>query len=96
MLNILYGYAAWYASTHLQREVSAHKLINWLKRKSRLARALHQGRIEALFEDLIPALPQMLCKQKRKRRTTHQLLEDQVSYMDHFLEDDMTPLDKTA
>ena len=96
MLNILYGYAAWYASAHLQREVSAHKLITWMKRKGRFAQAIHQGRGEALLEDLIAALPKMLCKQKRKRRTSRQLLEDQVPYMDHFLEDDVTPLDQTA
>jgi len=67
-----------------------------MKRKGRLAQAIHQGRLDALLDDLIAAIPKMLCKQKRKRRTSHQLLEDQVSYMDHFLEDDVTPSDKTA
>ena len=96
MLNILYGYAAWYASNHLQREVSAHKLINWLKRKGRLARAIHQGKIDTLLDDLIPAIPKMLCKQKRKRRTTHQLLEDEALYMASLLENVAKPLGKTA
>ena len=65
-----------YAEDYLQRELSLPKLINWLKRKGRLTNALHIGTLEALFNDLRRALPQGWCKQKRKRRTSRQLLED--------------------
>jgi hypothetical protein len=36
ILNMISAYASWYAANCLRREISAHKLINWLKRKSRL------------------------------------------------------------
>ena len=58
------------------RELSIPKLIHWLKRKGRFTNALHVGTLEALFNDLRRALPKVLCKQKRKRRTSRQLLED--------------------
>jgi VIT1/CCC1 family predicted Fe2+/Mn2+ transporter len=96
ILNILSAYAAWYAVHSLQREMSIHKLINWLKRKSRLSMAIYQGEVEILLSNLRSDMSQMLCKQKRKRKTSRQLLDDEVHYMDHFLEDEGTPLDTPA
>ena len=96
ILTILHGYASWYTTCHLQREVSAHKLINWMKRKGRLATAIHHGNVEVLLDHLLSDIPKMLCKQKRRRKTSRQLLEDQVPYMGHFLEEEVTPVDKPA
>jgi hypothetical protein len=76
MMTLIASYASWYAEDYLQRELSIPKLINWLKRKGRFTNALHVGTLEALFNDLRRALPKVLCKQKRKRRTSRQLLED--------------------
>jgi hypothetical protein len=76
MMTLIASYASWYAEASLQRELSIPKLINWLKRKGRFTNALHVGTLEALFNDLRRALPKGLCKQKRKRRTSRQLLED--------------------
>ena len=76
MMTLMASYASWYAEADLQRERSIPKLINWLKRKGRFTNALHVGTLEALFNDLRRALPKVLCKQKRKRRTSRQLLED--------------------
>jgi hypothetical protein len=96
ILNIISAYAAWYAVCYLQREMSSHKFINWLKRKSRLSMAISQGDVDTLLSNLRADMSQMLCKQKRKRKTSRQLLDDEVHYMDHFLEDKGTPLDKPA
>ena len=76
MMTLIASYASWYVEDYLQRELSIPKLINWLKRKGRFTNALHVGTLEALFNDLRRALPKVLCKQKRKRRTSRQLLED--------------------
>jgi hypothetical protein len=76
MMTLITSYASWYAEDYLQRELSIPKLINWLKRKGRFAKAMHSGALETLFNDLRRALPKGLCKQKRKRRTSRQLLED--------------------
>ena len=96
MLNMLSAYATWYAAHHFQREISIHKLINWMKRTCRLSTAIHTGNLDTLLSNLISDIPKMLCKQKRKRKTSRQLLDDEVYYLDHFLEDGVTPLDKPA
>jgi hypothetical protein len=85
MLAMLSSYASWYAEDYLQRELSLPKLINWLKRKDRFVNAMHCGTFEALFRNLRRALPTLLCKQKRKRRTSRQLLEEYGPYMEDAL-----------
>jgi len=85
MMTLIASYASWYAEDYLQRELSIPKLINWLKRQGRFAKAMHVGTLEALFNDLRRALPKGLCKQKRKRRTSRQLLEDYGYYMEGAL-----------
>src|SRR5712664_320442 len=85
MMTLIASYASWYAEDYLQRELSIPKLINWLKRKGRLAKAMHVGPLEALFNDLRRALPKVLCKQKRKRRTSRRLLEDYGYYLEGAL-----------
>jgi hypothetical protein len=69
------SYAAWYATAVLRREVSFPKLLLWLKRKGRLAHAIKTGAIETLYADLRQAMGPLLCKQKRKRPTSQQLLD---------------------
>jgi Transposase DDE domain len=96
ILNIIAAYASWYAANCLQREMRIHKLVNWLKRKSRLSMAIYQGNVDALLSNLRSDMSKMLCKQKRTRKTSRQLLDDEVRYLDHFLEDEGTPLDKPA
>ncbi len=85
MLAIISSYASWYAEDYLQRELSLPKLINWLKRKDRFVNAMHCGTFEALFRNLRRALPKLLCKQKRKRRTSRQLIEEHGAYMEDAL-----------
>jgi hypothetical protein len=60
-----------------------YTFIKWLLRKGRLAKAIIQGRLEGLLGNLVRNLHRV-CKQKRKRFTTEQLLDDQIPYMDSF------------
>ena len=55
-----------YALT-LGRELSCHKLINYLIADDAFARAFHEGRIGALLERLHEDIPRRLCMDKRKR-----------------------------
>ena len=85
MLALISSYASWYAEDYLQRELSLPKLINWLKRKNRLVNAMHDGTLEALLSHLRRALPKLLCKQRRKRRTSRQLIAEYEPYMEDAL-----------
>ena len=85
MIALVSSYVSWYIEDYLQREISIAKLINWLKRKSRFAKAIHAGTLAALFIDLWRALPTLLCKQKRRRRTSRQLIEEYGYYMEDAL-----------
>jgi hypothetical protein len=85
MLAMISSYASWYAEDHLHRELSLPKLINWLKRKDRLVNAMHDGTLETLLRNLRQALPKLLCKQRRKRRTSRQLMAEYEPYMEDAL-----------
>jgi hypothetical protein len=85
MMTLIVSYASWYAEDQLQRELRIPKLIHWLKRHGRFAQAMHVGTLETLCNDLRRALPKVLCKQKRKRRTSRQLLVDYGYYMEGAL-----------
>jgi hypothetical protein len=85
MLAMISSYASWYAEDYLHRELSLPKLINWLKRKDRLVNAMHDGTLETLLRNLRRALPKLLCKQKRKRRTSRQLIAEYEPYMEDAL-----------
>jgi hypothetical protein len=75
MLMRVCSYAAWYASAVCRREISFPKLLLWLKRRGRFARAVQDGTMETLYADLQQAIEPLLCKQKRKRQTSYQLLD---------------------
>ena len=85
VLAMISAYASWYAEDYLQRELSLPKLINWLKRKNRLVNAMHDDTLEALLRNLRRAIPKLLCKQKRKRRTSRQLIAEYEPYMEDAL-----------
>lgn len=75
MLMRICSYAAWYASAICRREVSFPKLLLWLKRQGRFAHAVQNDTLETLYADLRQAMEPLLCKQKRKRQTSQQLLD---------------------
>lgn len=85
-IAIFEGYASWYAFEYSEKEISSHKLTDWLKRKDRLAEAIRSLDLHGLFV-AFKSNVKHLCKQKRKRKTTGQLLECGVPYMDSFSND---------
>jgi hypothetical protein len=46
----------------------------WLKRKNRFTHALEDSAMGLLWRDLWRDMARLLCKQKRKRKTSQQLL----------------------
>ena len=52
------------------------KLILWLKRKGHFAQAMHDHTWETLGRDLQRDMAMLLCKQKRKRSTSRQVLAE--------------------
>jgi hypothetical protein len=83
IIHMLEGWACWYTRVVHRREISLYKFIKWLLRKGRLAKAITEGRMEALLANLVRNI-QRVCKQKRRRLTTQQLLDYQIPYMDSF------------
>lgn len=75
MLMRVCAYALWYATAVVRREIRCPKLLGWLKRKGRFAQAIDHGAVETLCRDLRRDIAALLCKQKRKRKTSQQLLE---------------------
>jgi hypothetical protein len=71
------------AQLQYQKEVSFHKVILWLLRAERLANAVRHNLIDSLIENLSLNV-QKLCKQKRKRKTTQELIDNQINYLDSF------------
>ena len=73
------SYAAWSAATVCHRAGSFPKLLRWLKRHGRCARAVQDDTLETLSAALRQAMEPLLCKQKRKRPTTQQWLDAPAS-----------------
>ncbi len=88
VMTMISGFASWYACRYLKKEASFHKLTDWLKRKDRLAKAIRSGSPDELFDELVRDISGKLCKQKRKRRTSRQMLEGEgIPYMESFQSD---------
>jgi len=83
LTNMIYKLADWYAQ-QLQREISLHKVVNWLKRNNRLALIFFCRFSRELFEILEKEILQSMCKGKRKRKTSQETLENGVSYCDLY------------
>ena len=83
IMTMLYAYASWYAEIKDKREVSAHKLFNWLIRKDRLEKAMYSDRMNLLMITLKQDILRN-CKQKRKRKTSLELIAGKVPYMESF------------
>ena len=65
------------------RELSFDKAIQWLLRRERFAKAFVARQFNALINKLLVSL-RRLFKTKRKRRTTRQLIAQQVGYLNSF------------
>jgi hypothetical protein len=87
MINIvtqIYALSEWYCSGTLGREVSAVKLIQWLQRKGRMYQTIVKNKVSMLMEELINSLPRGLLKQKRRRKTTFGLIDEQIGFLESF------------
>ncbi|MCI0528342.1 MAG: transposase [Nitrospira sp.] len=84
ILTMISAFVFGYAQSRFKKELSPHKLILWLKRNHRLARAIHHNELLLLLEDLLSQLPKKLSKQKRTRKTTFQLVHERAAYLDSF------------
>lgn len=69
IINIIHKFAAWNAQK-LGREISLHKVVNWLRVDNKLAAIIVKGFNRKFFNLLIREIPKILCKNKRKRKTT--------------------------
>jgi hypothetical protein len=96
MLMRICSYAAWYATTVLRREISFPKLLLWLKRKGRFAQAVQEDTLETLCGELRRAIAPLLCKQKRKRQTSQQLLDKISSSRERGTQDQTVREDQAA
>ncbi|QTA92627.1 hypothetical protein [Desulfonema magnum] len=65
IVTMICGHASWYAYRYLKKAASFHKVISWLMRKDRLAKAIRTGRLGKLFEELGRVMSKRLCKQKK-------------------------------
>lgn len=70
---------------HQQRELSFSKAIQWLMRSQRFLKAFLDRQLTELLKCMMSSLKRLL-KQKRKRRTTWGLIEQQAPYLDSFAE----------
>ena len=85
-MSMIFRCLCCYAYAVYQREPSLFKLTAWLLRGQRLAAAVHNHQIDNLLEAMIIAAPKSLFKQQRNRKTTQQLIEKQVEFLNSFRE----------
>ena len=83
VMTMIYGYAFQYAKNTAEREISAFKLFAWLKRNGRLLKAVHKKSAKKLLNDLVKNISKV-CKQKRARKTSLQLVEEKIKYLESF------------
>lgn len=74
--------SAWYCHSTMGREVSAVKLIQWLRRKGRLCKAMVNNTLSALMEELLNSFFKGLLKQKRRRKTTLALISGRIGFLE--------------
>jgi hypothetical protein len=84
IINIIYKFCDIYAQK-LEREISLHKLVNWLKRNMRIDSLIFQRRNYKFFEALIREIPISLSKKKRRRKTTQGAIEAHTNYCDLYV-----------
>lgn len=81
LLHDFYALAASYADAFLHRELSPYPLYQWLTRHHRLSLALRLHQLSDLWRRFT-LIALSLCKQKRTRRTTWELLELHIPFSD--------------
>lgn len=65
----------------LEKEISIHKVMDWLKKNGRFFEIVLKGFYKELWKSLVEASSYILCKEKRKKRkTTRELVEQAVPF----------------
>ena len=77
------SYASWHAFSKYGREASEYKFFNWLKRLGRIKKAVLSESLGKLFDEIkLDVLKN--CKQRRKGKTSLELIDRMVPYMESF------------
>lgn len=84
IFNAIYNLFDWYAQ-QLGKEISLHKVINWLKQGNKIGSIIMYGLSSQFMVLLINDLPKTLCKDKRRRKSTQSSLEHGVSFEDLYV-----------
>ncbi len=78
LMNMVCKLVDWYAQ-QLKREISLHKVVNWLMQWNKIGKIILNGFDSKHFLQLTKEI-KTLCKAKRKRKTTQECLEQAVPY----------------
>jgi DDE family transposase len=81
--NTIYKLAAWYAE-QINREISLHKVVNWLKQNNKLRKIFLEGMKVEFMKLLIREIPKTLCKNKRNRKTTEASIKTSTAFPDLY------------
>ena len=84
LINMCYSVVSNLAQK-IGREASPKKVIDWLLRKERFMKSLYNDSIMELIQNIDSNIKK-LCKQKRYRRTTQELIFEEIEYFDGFNE----------
>lgn len=86
VVNMIYQLADLYADK-IGKELSLHKIVNWLKQENRLKKVIVEGVGKAFLLELEREIPKTLCKDaKRSRKTTAARLKTNESFVDLYLQ----------
>jgi hypothetical protein len=81
MLFTIYSCIDSVALEQMDKEISVHKVIDWITKNGRYFRVVMDGFCKKLWISLIEASKHLLCKDKRKgRKTTRELIDQLVSF----------------
>ncbi len=83
LMHMIYRIADWYAQK-IGREISLHKVVNWLKVDNKIALIVFKGFSWALFTTLEREIVKTMCKNKRKRKTTESAIKEEVEYCEFY------------
>lgn len=82
VINAVYKMLDFFAH-ELGIEVSLHKVLNWLKQDNKIGKIVMKGLSCRVILSLMRELPRTLCKNKRRRKTTQESI-DQGIFFEHL------------
>ena len=85
LINDFQSCAELYAREVHQRELSPHKIVQWLIQKQRMVQALKKQALAELWNQFT-LMVCSFCKQKRKRMTSWEMIQNEIDFLDSFQE----------